>query len=181
MPLQFVLGYDMHDIRTPPTLSHDWATPPYQARTTTLIAPSPTRMLISHRTYDMRYKWHPGLWTENRSRFFRSVFLGSSRPKTDFFQSVFRLPKKDRPEKPTRFFRSFLFPVPYANNTYIDTCMETRYVWIALWPTLTAARSRAARHRSNVLPYTGIGIMTSYPLPGLYTRYDLVWTIYNRN
>ena len=36
--------------------------------------------------------------------------------------------------------------------------------------TQTAARSRATRHRYNVLLYIGIDIIASYPLPGLYTR-----------
>ena len=95
-----------------------------------------------------------GCEPKTESRFFRSVFLVFSRPKTDFLKSVFRLPKKNETEKPTRFFRSFFFPwlfkvgfsvAPktrnrqtdsvffgrffppdlYANTAYIRICIET--------------------------------------------------------
>ena len=53
---------------------------------------------------------HQGCEPKTESRFFRSVFLGFSRPKTDFLRSVFRLPKKNETEKPTRFCSVVFFP-----------------------------------------------------------------------
>ena len=63
---------------------------------------------------ELRTYWYDiksGLWTENRKSFFRSVFLGFSRPKADFFKSFFRLPQKTETEKPTGFVGSFFFPM----------------------------------------------------------------------
>ena len=78
-------------------------------------------------------KYSQGCEPKTESRFFRSVFLGFSRPKTDFLESVFRLPKKNKPKNRLDFFRSFFFPIPYANNAYISV-MKPRYVWTVLQP-----------------------------------------------
>ena len=118
-----------------------------------------------------------GFEPKTESRFFRSVFLGFSRPKTDFLKSFFRLPKKTETEKPTRFFSVVFFSaVPYANNA-LHICIEApSYRYSPLAPGARRYQHAEEQHGGTgitffyiVLPGTGIDIiMASYPPRGLY-------------
>ena len=128
-------------------------------------------------------QYEQGCEPRTESHFFRSVFLGFSRQKTDFLKSdflksVFRLPKKNATEKPTRFFSvGFLIPVPYANNAYIPI-LKPRHIWTVLQPPQTAARRRATRHRCNVLLYTCTRYWYYDLVPPTWFIQDLGWTSY---
>ena len=104
--------------------------------------------------------------------FFWSVFLGFSTPKTNFVLSVFRLLKKTETEKTTGFILGrFFSPVPYANNAYISVLKRHA----AMYGQSSSPRRQqhaAEQHGTGItffyIPGTGIGMMTSYPLRGLY-------------
>ena len=117
-------------------------------------------------------KYSQGCEPKTESRFFRSVFLGFSRPKTDFLKSVFRLPKKTKKQNRLGFFRSGFFSL--SRTPITPTYLDWNPVMYGESSSPRRQQHAEEQHGTGITFFyipgtcTGIGIMASYPPRGLY-------------